>query len=138
MHLIDTDRVIFSMIASILPSPVRRRGDFMATIKVTAEGKIDAEYRFRWWNTVDKLDMDGGADDDEKSFFSLGNPDGSLKADTPEHRKQLIDTFTKMGEALGFTRVHIEQGEWTPAEFMLEVMWRGPMRTQLTRENIKP
>lgn len=137
MTLIDTDRVIFLMTASIPPAPDRRRGDFMATIKVTAEKKIEAEYRFRWWNTVDKMDMDGGHDDDDKDFFTLGNPDGSPKDDTPEHRKQLIDAFTKMAELhMGLLNVHIEQGNWTPAEFMLDVMQRGPMRTQLTRETL--
>jgi hypothetical protein len=136
MELIDTDRVIFTMTASILPGPGRRRGDFMATIKVTAEKKIDVEYRFRWWNTVDKLDMDGGADDDEKSFFSIKNRDGSLLDDTPENREKAIKGFTAMQATPGFARVHIEQGEWTPAEFILDVMQRGPMRTQLTREDL--
>jgi hypothetical protein len=129
MTLIDGDTVLYHMTAAMPGTGRKLRGDFMATVWVSA-GQLQAEYRFRYHVTPDKMDMDGGADDDRKSFFTIGPV-----ADGAEERALMIAAFKKMEAEFAdvFVRVHSEEGSWTVEQFMLEVMQRSPMTTQMTR-----
>lgn len=131
MTVVPGDLVIYSASASIPATPTRRHGDFMATVKVTADKKLEAQYRFRWHRTHDKLDMDGGADDDEKSFWEVQPPDPT---DTPETRAKLIATLRKILQQPGFANVEEFEGEWTAEQFVTEVLDKSRMRYQITPE----
>lgn len=128
MTLEDGDTVLFHLSAGIYEGPQNARGDFLATVWLH-EGKLNAEYRFRWWATSHKLDMDGGLDDDKKSFYQIGPVD-----DSPEHREKLISGLRLVAaHTPGFHDVHEEIGNWDVKQFIYEVMDRGPMRTQITK-----
>lgn len=129
MTLIEgEDIVLFTMAAIIDPNITRRPGDFMATVWLH-DGHLQAEFRYRWYNTVHKLDMDGGADDDEKSFYTIGPV-----PDSAANREKMFRTFEEMPSRVpGFVRPWSERGEWSVGQFTGEVLMRSPMNVQLTK-----
>lgn len=109
----EDDTVLFVWGAAIVP-PAPRRGDFLAVMKVSAQGQLETTYRFRYAD--DKL-FDS---DDEKSFWRVGPVE-----DSPERRASMAKALRNITRLAGFVNVS-EREVNGGAEKFFEVMTKMP------------
>lgn len=120
MTFYDNDVVLYVFEGVIPKEPERRPGDFLAfMVKRGADGRLEAEYRFRWYN--------GPSFDskDDKTFYRIGPVE-----DLQSTRQTMLSAFRTLLAQTGMTETWEREVNGGVGDLHV-AMLDGPLSTQM-------